>query len=37
MNTKAWEVEEIEYTVMVGPSSRPEDLKLSDNFKIAGA
>ena len=37
LNTNAWEVEEIEYTVMVGPSSRPEDLKLSDNFKIAGA
>ena len=37
MNTNAWEVEEIEYTAWVGPSSRPEDLQLRETFRIAGA
>jgi beta-glucosidase len=32
----AWEIEEIEYTVHVGPSSRPQDL-LSGAFRVAGA
>ena len=37
MSANAWEVEELEYGVMVGPSSRPEDLILKDTFKVAGA
>jgi beta-glucosidase len=37
MNNKGWEIEEIEYRVMVGPSSRPEDLALVDSFGVAGA
>jgi len=36
-NANAWEIEEIEYAVSVGPSSRAEDLKLSDAFIISGA
>jgi beta-glucosidase len=32
----AWETEEIEYVVYVGPSSRYEDLQLSDTFKVSG-
>lgn len=32
----AWYVEEIEYTVYVGSSSRPEDLRLSDSFTVSG-
>jgi len=31
-----WQVEEIEYEVFVGGSSRPEDLSLRGRFKIAG-
>ena len=31
----AWEIEELEYTVHVGPSSRPDDL-ISAAFRIAG-
>jgi beta-glucosidase len=31
----AWEIEEIEYTVHVGPSSRAEDL-LRRAFRVAG-
>ena len=31
----AWEIEEIEYVVFVGPSSRRQDL-LSDTFKVSG-
>jgi len=37
MNRNAWEVEEIEYLVSVGPSSRAEDLQLRETFRIAGA
>jgi beta-glucosidase len=33
----AWQIEDIDYVVMVGPSSRPEDLKLKDTFRIQGA
>lgn len=32
----AWEVEEIEYVVHAGPSSRQKDLSLSDTFRICG-
>ena len=32
----AWESEEIEYAVHVGPSSRYEDLQLSDTFMVSG-
>ena len=31
-----WRIEEIEYTVYVGPSSRKEDLILTETFKISG-
>ncbi len=31
----AWEIEDIEYVVYVGPSSRQDDL-LSDTFKVSG-
>jgi beta-glucosidase len=31
----SWVVEEGEYTVYVGPSSRSEDLKLKERFRIA--
>jgi len=34
--TSAWEVEEIDYALFAGPSSRKDDL-LSDGFKVAGA
>jgi len=37
VDKKAWVVEETEYAVLVGPSARAEDLKLRDNFRIAGA
>lgn len=30
-----WEIEKTEYQVMVGPSSRPEDLKLAAGFRVA--
>ena len=33
---KGWEIEEIEYLVSVGPSSRAEDLQLRETFRIAG-
>jgi beta-glucosidase len=33
----AWETEEIEYVVYVGPSSRHEDLQLSDTFEVSGS
>ncbi len=36
MDTSAWVIEEIEYIVYVGPSSKQEDL-LSASFKVAGA
>jgi len=32
----AWQIEDIEYLAMVGPSSKAEDLKLSDKFRIIG-
>jgi len=32
----AWEEEEIEYVVYAGPSSRQEDLQLSDTFRVSG-
>jgi beta-glucosidase len=35
MDSEAWEIEEIEYVVYVGPCSRQEDL-LSDTFRVAG-
>jgi beta-glucosidase len=31
-----WTVEELFYRVMVGPSSRPEDLKLAARFRVTG-
>ena len=31
-----WEVEEIGYIVFVGPSSRQDDLKLSETFRVSG-
>ena len=37
VDKKAWVVEEIEYLVSVGPSSRAEDLQLHETFRIAGA
>jgi hypothetical protein len=33
-NQPPWEIEDIEYVVYVGPSSRQDDLKLSDKFRI---
>jgi len=36
MDTSAWVIEEIEYIVYVGPSSKQEDL-LSASFKVGGA
>jgi len=33
---RKWEVEEIEYVVCAGPSSRPEDLTLRDTFRVQG-
>jgi len=32
----AWQIEDIEYLAMVGPSSRTQDLKLKDTFRIQG-
>lgn len=32
-----WQVEETDYLVWVGPSSHPQDLKLSDRFQVAEA
>jgi len=31
-----WQIENIEYTALVGPSSSPNDLKLKDNFLVLG-
>jgi len=31
-----WEIEEIEYTVLVGPSSSAKDLSLKDSFRVSG-
>ncbi len=36
MDKNGWEIEEIEYTVLVGPSSRANDLGLKGSFKISG-
>ncbi len=36
VETKSWVVEETEYTVYVGSSSRAEDLHLRDTFTICG-
>jgi beta-glucosidase len=36
VTTRKWEVEEIEYVVCAGPSSRPEDLTLRDTFRVQG-
>ncbi len=36
IESKAWVVEPIEYTIFAGPSSRQEDLALSQNFSISG-
>jgi beta-glucosidase len=33
----AWEIEEIEYVVYVGPSSRQGDLKLCETFRVYGS
>lgn len=36
VDSASWKVEEIEYVIYVGPSSRSEDLKLSDTLKVSG-
>jgi len=36
MDKNGWEIEEIEYTILVGPSSSAKDLSLKDSFKISG-
>lgn len=37
LESGSWQVEEAEYVIYVGPSSRPEDLSLHDSFRIVAA
>jgi len=37
MQSSRWEIEEIEYVLRIGPSSREADLKLSETFGIKGS